>query len=106
MLVSATDANARMRAIPSVHNDLALIGASRDASLIKMVTRFYLSHQLTVNGPFSQVALFQIATMPLHVVLEVTPLHGTINTLRDCFAKLCPKACMLIFSTGERLRFL
>ena len=61
---------------------------------MQVLLKWWLGPQLTVNVPSAQVHLIQIATTPLHVVLEVTSLHSTCNKLRDCFANLCSKACL------------
>lgn len=79
--MSATNANAWLRAIPTVHNDLAF---SRDASLITMVARS------TYPSADSKCPLCSSALDPdCHHALTCRSGGDTIaqhNKLRDCFA--------------------
>ena len=89
--VSATNANAWLRAIPSIHNDLAL-----EPQEVQVLLKWWLG--LPISTADSKCPLCSSALDPdCHHALTCRSGGDIIarhNKLRDCFANLCSKACL------------
>ena len=89
--VSATNANAWLRDIPSIHNDLAL-----EPQEVQVLLKWWLG--LPISTADSKCSLCSSALDPdCHHALTCRSGGDIIawhNKLRDCFANLCSKACL------------
>ena len=89
--VSATNANAWLRAIPSIHNDLAL-----EPQEVQVLLKWWLG--IPISTADSKCPLCSSALDPdCHHTLTCRSGGDIIarhNKLRDCFANLCSKACL------------
>ena len=89
--VSATNANAWLRAIPSIHNDLAL-----EPQEVQVLLKWWLG--ITISTADCKCPLCSSALDPdCHHALTCRSGGDIIarhNKLRDCFANLCSKACL------------
>ena len=89
--VSATNANAWLRAIPSIHNDLAL-----EPQEVQVLLKWWLG--IPISTADSKYPLCSSALDPdCHHALTCRSGGDIIarhNKLRDCFANLCSKACL------------
>ena len=89
--VSATNANAWLRAIPSIHRDLAL-----EPHEMQVLLKWWLG--IPISSTDSKCFLCSKTLDPDgHHALTCWSGGDTIvrnNKLRDCFANLCSKACL------------
>ena len=89
--VSATNANAWLRAIPSIHRDLAL-----EPHEMQVLLKWWLG--IPISSTDSKCFLCSKTLDPDgHHALTCRSGGDTIvrhNKLRDCFANLCSKACL------------